>query len=344
MANAEEHAPATEPVTLPDVPELPARVLHTYAQLWQLETWLRRMVYVELRALKGDDWAAVVRRADHPKEADGRLTHMPTPEASLLSYALFSEMCRIVVDHWNLFEAFLPPQEIWKAKLEEVSQIRNRVAHFRVGHSDDLHRVLQLLRDLDQGIWRFCTSYNTSEPVLPQTDDPVVSYFLHLDPFPWGKVGENKWARCGSADPAAKIGVTVEVICRPWADAATPAPDGQGLLYDVRITARKGREFDYGALLKDTKDCHQHLVYIHLDSGADSVRVTVPAVLGSKAVISNVEQIVNVAQSAATHGDSRHSKDGAVQRVVDGWPEYLVGPENPLTFLDPDMPCSFFGA
>lgn len=30
--------------------ELPRRVLATYARLWQLETWLRQMVYVELRA------------------------------------------------------------------------------------------------------------------------------------------------------------------------------------------------------------------------------------------------------------------------------------------------------
>lgn len=24
--------------------------------LWQIQTWLRTMVYVELRALRGDDW------------------------------------------------------------------------------------------------------------------------------------------------------------------------------------------------------------------------------------------------------------------------------------------------
>jgi hypothetical protein len=31
--------------------ELPKRVVVTYIRLWQLETWLRRMVYIELRAL-----------------------------------------------------------------------------------------------------------------------------------------------------------------------------------------------------------------------------------------------------------------------------------------------------
>ena len=63
------------------VPELPQRILDTYARLWQLETWLRRLVYVELRALCGDDWASKVSDTERVKKADKRLTHMPfTPE------------------------------------------------------------------------------------------------------------------------------------------------------------------------------------------------------------------------------------------------------------------------
>jgi hypothetical protein len=30
--------------------------------------------------------------------------------------------------------------------------------------------------------------------------------------------------------------------------------------------------------------------------------------------------------------------------LADEWPEYVLGPSNPLTFLDPEMKCSFFGA
>jgi hypothetical protein len=101
------------------------------------------------------------------------------------------------------------PTTIWEAKLEEVSQIRHRVAHFRRGHRDDLQRVLQLMRDLDQGFWRFCTSYNDPTPVLPQSDDPVVSHFLHLDLMPWTQVSDGKWARGwlrrGAADSAGVV-------------------------------------------------------------------------------------------------------------------------------------------
>jgi hypothetical protein len=33
----------------------------------------------------------------------------------------------------------------------------------------------------------------------------------------------------------------------------------------------------------------------------------------------------------------------AVDEFAMQWPEYVLGPSNPLTFLDPDMPCDFFG-
>lgn len=220
------------------VPELPERILATYARLWQLETWLRRLVYVELRAADGDSWGARFASAEKAKEADKHLTHMPTPEDDPLSFAQLSDLKKIISTEWKLFAPFLPPQSIWEGKLEEVSQVRHRVAHFRMGHHDDLQRVIQLLRDLDQGFWRFCTSYNDPNPVLPQSDDPVVSHFLDLDLIPWRQVGDNQWARVGFADPDAPLYVTVEVLCRPWASWSTPIAGTSGLLYDVRLHAR----------------------------------------------------------------------------------------------------------
>ncbi len=37
-----------------------------------------------------------------------------------------------------------------------------------------------------------------------------------------------------------------------------------------------------------------------------------------------------------------NSDDRTVQKLSEKWPEYVLGPKNPLTFLGPDMPCSFF--
>ena len=81
-----------------DVHELSDRTLQTYARLWQLETWLRRMVYVELRAKLGDDWQRAVRvdKSNGPLKSDKALVHMPTPEEDPLSYAQLSELRRII--------------------------------------------------------------------------------------------------------------------------------------------------------------------------------------------------------------------------------------------------------
>jgi hypothetical protein len=325
------------------VPELPQRVLNTYARLWQLEMWLRRLVYIELRALAGDNWASKIRGAEKPKETDKRLSHMPTPEEDPLSYAQFSELCRIISEDWRLFEPFLPPKSIWAAKLEEITQIRHRVAHFRAGHRDDLDRVVQLLRDIDHGFWRFCTSYNDPHPVLPPSDDPVVEHFLHLDPFPWGPTGDGAWARYGIADPQARLGVTVEALCRPWASWSIPVADQEGLIYDVEISARLNQAFDYRRFLQRTSGLRKHIIHICLDHFTRVIRVTIPALVGADEVIRIVERMVTAALYCLVPCSIRDSDDDSVQRMANTWPEYVLGPENPLTFLAPDMPGSFFG-
>jgi hypothetical protein len=73
------------------------------------------------------------------------------------------------------------------------------------------------------------------------------------------------------------------------------------------------------------------------------VRVTIPALLGSAEVIRIVEQMMTAALYCLVSRSLRDSDDDSVQRLANTWPEYVLGPENPLTFLAPDMPGSFFG-
>ncbi|HWG41593.1 MAG TPA: hypothetical protein VN688_02325, partial [Gemmataceae bacterium] len=259
--------------------------------------------------------------------------------ATNTSYAQLSTLCKIIGENWRLFVPFLPPKSIWDAKLEEVRQIRHRVAHFRSGHHDDLQRVNQLLRDIDRGFWLFCTSYNNPTPVLPQSDDLVEEHFLHLDPFPWSRFSDGKWGRCGIADPEAYLSVTVEVLRRPWTKWTTPVSGKEGFLYDVRIGARKNRTFDYSRLLQSTSGLHKHFVHLCLDNLFQSVRLTLPAVLGAERVIAIVEKVIDTSGYCISSGVRPQS----AQLLADSWPEYMLGPENPLTFLDPEMECSFFG-
>ena len=310
------------------VPGPSQHILETYVRLWQLETWLRRLVYVELRAFAGDAWTSEIRDAEKNKEKDKRLSHMPIPEENPLSYVQFSELCRIIKDDWPLFESFLPPYSIWAARLEEVTQIRNRIAHFRSAHPDDFDRVVRLLKDIDDGLWRFCTSYNDPRPVLPPSDDPVVEHFLQLDPFPWTLFEDGAWGRCGFADPKARLGVSVEVLCRPWASWSTPVAGKEGLIYVVTISARPphNQAFDYQRLLTTTADLHEHIVHTHFD-GSSLFHVTIPALLGADEIIRITERILTMARNCLGPSSVRTSDDGPVNRLANEWPEYLLGPE-----------------
>ena len=247
--------------------KLPPERLRTYARLWQFETWLRTMVYVEFRARYGDSWISPLNiRSDKPYENDKRLSHMPTRETLPISYMQLTDLLETISVNWCLFKTYLPPRDLWVAKLDEISQIRHRVTHFRFGHEDDLPRVKQLLRDLDKGFWRFCTSYNSTFPVLPPSDDKVIAHFSYLDPFLWTEVQPNRWARIGMADRNIAISAAIEVSQRDWLSPAGSQVLGEyGYLYDVVFSARNDRRFDSSAFLKNTKHVHQHSCHICLD-------------------------------------------------------------------------------
>lgn len=297
------------------------------------------MVYVELRALLGDDWSKSL-KVGSPFDNDKYLKHMPTPEMNALSYSQLSALIKLIDEHWACFAEYLPPKDLWTAKLTEISQIRHRIAHFRVGHVDDHSRVIQFLRDVDKGFWTFCTSYNDGQPVLPLSNDPVMAHFLPLHPLPWVEIQPRQWAQVGTVNKSPVIGVTVNLLTRPWADSTQGADGKPGHLYDVTLLANDDRKFDYGRLLENSQNHHAHVVHLCLDSFESSFRLTLPAVLGSKRVIELVERFIetgkyNVARSHPT----RPSPDA----LADEWPEYVLGPSDPLTFLDPEMKCSFFG-
>ncbi|OQW54878.1 MAG: hypothetical protein A4S14_14595 [Proteobacteria bacterium SG_bin9] len=321
------------------VREVPKRALDTYARLWQLETWLRRMVYVELRALRGDAWSRGLKKSTS-FEADKRLKHMPTPEMNALSYAQLSELTQLIGDNWKCFESYLPPQDLWDAKLKEIKQIRHRIAHFRRGHHDDFPRLIQFMRDIDLGFWTFCTSFNNAQAVLPQDRDSITTHFLPRDPLPWVEIEEKKWAQVGFVNKSLVLGMSVQVGRRLWAERVDDSAGKPGHFYDFTLSAMDGRLFEYSALLERTQHIHQHVIYICLSSSENSLRVTLPALLGAPKIIEIMELVVEIAEQEVSR--SRSPIALLPEALADEWPEYVLGPSNPLTFLDPGMKCSFF--
>lgn len=326
---------------LEKISEVDTQSLVLYARLCQLEKWLREMVYIELKVKKGRNWVNF-NKTKSTYEAEQELHHIPSADHSPLSYTTFSDLAKLIKNNWDLFTEYLPPQKNWEVKFEEITHIRNRVAHFRRGHQDDLDRLLQLMRDIDAGFWKFCTDYNDIHPILPPDKDPISQKYIGLDPFSYKEVAPNEWARIGSAPDSLRYIVSINMIKRSWAQSSEVIDGTPGYIYDVNIHIKNQQQFDYTRLLTHIKTFKPEIIHICLDNFADSARVTLPAVIGSEKAIDIIDEIIKLTDSSLTIRRPMNINDNWVQEFSEEWPEYVLGPKNPLTFLCPDMPCSFF--
>jgi hypothetical protein len=342
-------------------PGLSERVLTTYVRLWQLETWLRNIVYVELRAKYGDQWIEKMqdRNVDRARENDAQLTHMPSPEITDISFSSFGTLRKVIAEEWDLFKVYLPPQNIWEARIQEVEQIRHRVAHFRRGHRDDLKRVVQLLRDLDDGAWKFYASFNSASSFSPPSNDsrdPVIYEFAYLIPYrPAANIkyqGDGKFMGLRTV-----MELDIEVVCRPW----KPPHEGVGVVgipgyvYDLRIVGLDSRKVDYEAFLEQTRDVHPHVIYFVLDTRQSWIRVMLPALLPQEKLIHITTRLIQTASTCLhrtrrlDHNEGMDERDewydrqqAKVQRIADSWPEYVIGPNHPIAILEPDTRATIF--
>ena len=330
---------------------LPGERLSTYARLWEFETWLRMMVYVELRACYGDDWKNVLNEGNTGgfQSQDEKLSHMPTLERLPTSYMQLRSILSTISREWCLFSPYLPPKKIWKAKVEEVLQVRHRIAHFRRGHMHDADRVAQLLRDLDPGFWRFCFSYNDADRW--SAEDDAVTREVSRDETAYDKV-------------RLHLGRST----RPWSERTKPFEGSRGGFYDAVVHATRDWQFGYQDFLAGSVRVHDRVCLFHLNEARRSVRVTVPSVIGA----SGVADILGVCKWAAENAvRPRSGPTSITQRLEDkletlreapiplrAWQEpwadelaepygeFILGPMHMLSFMGSDhvrgRPGSFF--
>lgn len=315
-------------------PMLPPReAFLLYRYYWQLETVLRDMIYLEFKAADGDNWAdriAAVDPRDHAEDRRGHdheLAYLETPHTGPVTYLLFDQVWNLILhdDNWRLFESYFLRKDILRAKLNEfVLRVRNRTAHFRIPHEDDVVRVRQFLRDIDSGIWQFLTSYNARIHELDNDPVGIALRDAHIV-----RHRSDSWP------------TVLRKSSRLWA-GSLPGIDavGPGILYDVGFISRDREGLDYNGILQSTRQLHQHVAFVHYD-GLE-LRFTIPSVLGVELV---TELVTAFRQSALGHRSStcdRAEERATADAVADQWPEYVLNSSHPLTFLTPSMPCPIF--
>lgn len=163
-----------------DVPPLASAV---FARWWQFETWLRSLIYLELRAAYGSNWTEKLPQLpsnEKRQQKDEEFRYMATPDAqALLAYTDVADLLKIIDEQWLLFEKTLLPKDVWKGRVIELRNIRNRIGHCRRPHSDDLSRLEQILRDLENGAFQAASAFNRQWRVSKDWQDPLAEAWVN---------------------------------------------------------------------------------------------------------------------------------------------------------------------
>lgn len=236
---------------------LPPQSLALYARWWQLETWLRQLAYVELRALYGMKWEDVVREALARQSQDAQFTHMASTDTeNLVAYLDYSQLLRVIGDHWTQFDPVLIHRPAWEGRREELARIRHRIAHMRRPHADDLERLNQMLRDLERGAFIACSSYNNRQ--TPGADK-------HKDAVTVGWIlGQHSAA--GLIEHAARqydTQVVLQVSKRPWQTWPANLANAAGIFWHVQFYV-KNASVDMSELWHDRSLIGVHPAIVHL--------------------------------------------------------------------------------
>jgi len=253
--------------------------LRAFFRFYEFERWLREMVYTELKAYYGADWLTEIenalkrsRRPGIPAEkslrADKRHQHMTTRENDPLWYMSFDALQKIIFDVklWKRFQPYLTTKRLLRAKFDEISPIRNRVAHSRELHPEDVARVERVLRDLDQGFWKFCTSYNRC---------------MYLSVYQKGRDELYQYIGSKLEGGMSSVDITPLYSFRPSISLRRRSVPGRGGVYYLVFIphATSCQYMDYAELLAFTRRSHKNVLHILLDSSQRKIILTLPAVL-----------------------------------------------------------------
>lgn len=327
---------------------VPAEASALHARWWQLETWLRDLVYVELKAKHGNAWGqklkptAKNRSTREATDAD----YMPTADAhNVLAYLDVGPLFKLIEDgEWEVLAHAFPPLNIWRGRSAELQTIRNRIGHCRRPHRDDLGRVEQTLRDLESGAFKSVAAFNRHSAPDRSLDDPLVAAWVRKE-----HIGAQRLI--DHCESQYDVRWRLRYSARPWAE--TPRVKGSavsgtpGYLWHANWTIGQGY-FEARAFWSDwlTEDVKDLLVFVAAPSPA-GISVSFPAVDDSDRIAHAIEHIFD---GIVTHRGHHLPATEEGLEVWDRWVEINQGLDprveidSPWAIIDDStMPVTLFG-
>ncbi|MEU1279149.1 Swt1 family HEPN domain-containing protein [Streptomyces sp. NPDC005805] len=261
---------------------MPQEVLALYSRWWQLETYLRSLLYVELRASHGVEWINHIGQgATHRREQDKARRYMATADwEDPLSYLDVSKLFPLLEANWDLVEPSLMDKDVLFSRVPELTSIRNRLGHLRRPHPDDLNRLEQTLRDLEGGAFTAYSTYNEDRVADSKLDDPVVAA--------WGR-GEHETAQrlINHARDQYEVNFHLSYSLRPSGQRPTrgaPVTGTRGAIWKATFLLLS-RDVKIPALWRDSylnRNARELLIHMLVDFG--SISFTFPAIDDGKRV------------------------------------------------------------
>lgn len=342
IANATPAIPSLQRVLGAGVP---CEALAFFGRWWQLETWLREVVYVELRARYGADWTTRLQgRASARAANDVVNAYMASADAGeLLAYADVTDLVRLIDDHWDLFSPLLPPRPRWNGTVDELRELRNRSAHCRRPHRDDLARIEQVLRDLEaRGAWTFYSTYVRTYPVTAPKEPLARDWIDGRHP--------DASRLLAHAELQYDVRFRLAYSVRPWASrtAKEPISTHPGVLWHATWQVG-GRDLNVATLwphLERHRNVRDLLVHLLVDPG--TITATFSAVDDPAQIADAIGSIFDEILVNSRPHVSADSADEWTNRWLHGVQTLplRVQAMSPLTLVDPARAGAFsiFGA
>ncbi len=200
-----------------------------HARWWQLETWLRQLLYVELVSNYGEAWSAEISAvAENRQTKDQAQGYMGTSDLSQrLAYLDATPLFELASKHWDLVGyALIDPLSTWDGLRPQLAKIRHRIGHCRRPHGDDLARLEQVLRDLEIGVARAAGSFTSHHDCDGLTSALPVAGWIRKEHADARRLVDH-------AQDQYEVTFRLSMSHRPWLGPSTLA-EGSGHLWHAR--------------------------------------------------------------------------------------------------------------
>lgn len=317
---------------------MPPTASALYARWWQLETWLRSLMYVELRAAKGGAWIEALRKEILETQQDDVAFHyMATPDAQdYLAYADAGELFRVIEAHWNLFKPSLPAHSVWLGKKVELLSIRNRIGHCRRPHPDDLSRLHQTLRDMEAGAMTAVASFNRQSTPSAEWKDPVTDAWVRREHDDAVRLIDHAVRQYGT-------GFELRWSRRPWSDRPSKEKTISGVpgyIWHANWFFGGTRAFDIRRFWEDShlKEARDLILFACVSVPPSSLEVSFAAVDDPQAIADAIGCCFDAAVTSlrvsrtndVTYDQWLKYGEGLDARVQMGTPWSLLGDGDPV--------------